>query len=229
MTILGASSQRMSLGGVRGATLARGAAALLLILWICGPAFCDEPVTHGTPTAESASKNPPEKAADKAGDKADAPQPKDKEGPPDEVTVLKEKILKVQNEGKLRFRKSVLCSSVQGYGQYSPVTGGPVSNKLILYVEPANYGVMISSDRYVIDCLVEITVIGGGGKVLHEAKQKLNFVTRTPKLDVYYAIGVQLKKPLEKSMTIKTVLHDNIKNESASTAITLNINQAHGV
>lgn len=149
--------------------------------------------------------------------------------PPDEVTKLKQQIVKAQNEGSLGFRKRILCSAVQGYGLYSPLKAGVPTTGIILYVEPANYGTMVGSDRYVIDCVVDIAVLGAGGKLLHEKKGKLNYVSRSPVLDIHFAVGLQLKKPLEKTVTIKTILHDNIKNERATDTLTLTINPGHGV
>lgn len=48
-----------------------------------------------------------------------AKQAKDKTQ--DEVATFKERIIKLRNKGKLRFRKIVPCKSVESFGSYTPM------------------------------------------------------------------------------------------------------------
>jgi hypothetical protein len=201
------------------------AGAVVLTCCLFCAAFAEPP---NAPESKSAEPSRPSDDAT-GGEKPRTDAAKESPEPPDEIARLKLQIVKTQNESPLGFRKRILCSAVQGYGLYSPLKAGVPTSNLILYVEPANYGTMAGSDRFVIDCVVDIAVVGNGGKVLYEKKGKLNYVSRSPILDVFYAVGIQLKKPLEKTVTIKMILHDNIKNERASTALTLTLNPGHGV
>lgn len=143
----------------------------------------------------------------------------------DEVRLLKQRIIELQNSGKLGFRKIVPCSSVEGYGMYSPMEpGGNVPN-LMLYVEPSNYSTMVTQDRYIVDCSVDLILTDLTGKVLGEKKGilRINRVSRSPILDLFYRIQIGAKKPPKQGFIVKTVLHDKIKNQSAGTSFRINI------
>ena len=155
------------------------------------------------------------------------PQKDDAASPeaPDETKPLKEQIIEIQNKGKLGYRRVVLCSAVEGFGMYSPVVAGQVPPRVIIYVEPSNVSTLVNDDRYVIDLSVDLFVIGEAGVPLF-AKQNLPIrkVSRSPFLDLHYAIGVDLKKYLKHSLiTIRTVLHDKIKNQSISRSIKIRL------
>ena len=144
---------------------------------------------------------------------------------PDEVRVLKERIIDVQNKGKLGFRKLVPCSAVDGFGTYSPLEPGQPLSKLVFYCEPANVSTLLSGDRYIIDCTVDFFLMDPSGKVLlgKEGVLKINRVSRSPILDLYFKVEMNLKKPLQRSMVLKIVLHDKIKNQSISATHRINV------
>lgn len=157
----------------------------------------------------------------------EVPEPP-KESPvaqPDEVQSLKEHIIDLQNKGKLGFRKVLLCSSVEGYGQYSPVTEGGPTRQLALYFEPANVSTLVSADRYVIDCTVDQFAYDASGKMIFGKSNimKIYRVSRSPVLDLYFHIGVGMKKPVQGTLILKTVLRDNIKNQTATAVNRVNI------
>lgn len=156
--------------------------------------------------------------------KPDAEQP-GKEEKADETLPLKLKIIELQNKGKLGFRTVVPCSLVEGFGVYSPIQPGQKFSKLIIYYEPANVSTMISQDRYVIDCSLDFFMTDPSGKVLlgKEKALTLNRVSRSPILDIFFKIEFNLKKPLSKSVILRTVLHDKIKNQSATSTFRINV------
>jgi hypothetical protein len=137
---------------------------------------------------------------------------------PDEVTKLKVQIIELQNKGKLGFRKVVACSAVEGYGSYSPLTTGESLTKIAFYCEPANVSTLISGDRYVIDCAVDVFLTDLTGKLLlgKQGIVKLNRVGRSPILDLYFPIQIDLQKLPVRQVIAKIVLHDKIKNQSVS-------------
>ena len=136
-----------------------------------------------------------------------------------EVSSLKAKIIETQNKGRLGFNKIVSCKSVEGFGIYAPVESAQPISKLIFYVEPANYSTLISADRYIIDCSVDFQILDASGKpiISNENALKINRVSRSPILDLFFRIEMNLKsvKKLE-TMFVRVVLHDKIKNQSAS-------------
>ncbi len=139
------------------------------------------------------------------------------------ILKLKHEILEMQNKGKLGFHKVVLCSSVDGYGQYSPIKPNSKVSRLTIYFEPANVSVMRSKNRYVIDCKIDIAAISSTGKVLAVKKNlSISRVTKSPPIDIYFKVNWNFKKAPKKGIILKTVLRDRIKNASASVTLRLN-------
>lgn len=143
----------------------------------------------------------------------------------DEVTRLKERIIELQNRGKLGFRKVIACSSVERFGVYSPLKPGTPISRLVLYFEPSNYSTLVTGDRHIIDCDVDLFVFNEEGRLIVGKKGilKIKRISRSPILDLYYKIRVDLKKRPKGDIVIKTVLRDNIKNDSVSASYRINV------
>jgi hypothetical protein len=157
-------------------------------------------------------------------------QPTDKKGtspaaPPDEAQAMKERIIDLQNKGKLGFRKIVACSTVEGFGVYSPIEPGQTVGKVVFYCEPANVSTLRSQDRYIVDCAVDFLLMDSSGKVLggKENALKINRISRSPVMDLYFKVEMRLRKLADRSVFIKTVLHDKIKNETVSVINRINV------
>jgi hypothetical protein len=147
--------------------------------------------------------------------------------PKSEVLALKEKILEIQNNLDLGFVKVVACNSAEGYGVYSPLEPNHPGTKVIFYVEPANYGVLRSEGRFVIDCTVDLFILDTTGKLLarNENVRKINKVSRSPVLDLFFTLELNIAKTVKaKSFIVKIVLNDRIKNKSASTSQRVQLN-----
>ncbi len=140
---------------------------------------------------------------------------KERPGGKDEVLELKKKILEIQNKAKLGFRKVVLCSKVEGFGVYSPLPKGKLIPHLVLYFEPANVSTLVSNDRYVIDCTVDIAILDATGRPVGGKVKSMKFhrVARSPVLDLYFKLPINFKKPPQKAFSLRVVLNDNIKNQ----------------
>ena len=153
--------------------------------------------------------------------KKDAPASK----APDEVQNLKERILELQNKGKLGFRKIVACRSVERFGSYSPVEPGQTVDKVIFYCEPSNVSTLKSGDRYIIDCSVDFFLTDSSGRLLVGKKNalKMNRISRSPVMDLYFKVEMRLKKFLDRTVFLKTVLHDKIKNQTISVTTRINV------
>jgi hypothetical protein len=141
----------------------------------------------------------------------------------DEIQQLKERIIKLQNEAKLGFRKVVACSSVEGFGIYSPLQAGKPVPRIFLYIEPANYSTMVSDSRYIVDCSFDLAIFSADGKMLGGHKGKLSRISRSPVLDLFVGAAINLNKPFQGDLVVKIVLRDNIKNDSVGATYRINI------
>ena len=186
-------------------------------------------ICAGVMIAEAAQsgKREPEKSEAVPGvvkkEKKDAATPE----APDEVQALKARIIDLQNKGKLGFRKIVRCSSVEGFGRYSPLEPGQPVSKIIYYCEPSNVSTMISGDRYVIDCTVDAFLMNQSGRVLLGRPNmfRIDRVSRSPVMDLYFKIEINARKLPVGKMMVKIVLHDKIKNQSVTTVHRMTVNR----
>ncbi len=142
-----------------------------------------------------------------------------------EVQALKARIIELQNKGKLGFRKIVRCKSVEGFGVYSPLESGEPISKIVFYCEPSNVSTMLSEGRYVIDCTVDAFLIDSMGRPLigKENIVRINRVSRSPLMDLYFKIEINAGKLPAGKMIAKIVLHDKIKNQSVSAVQRINV------
>jgi hypothetical protein len=142
-----------------------------------------------------------------------------------EIQKLKEQIIDLQNKGKLGFRKVVLCNSVEGYGLYSPFEPGQPITRILLYFEPSNVSTLVSGDRFIVDLAVDVFLLDASGKLIAGKQNmlKINKISRSPILDLFYKLEMKVKKPLKREILMKTVLHDRIKNQSTSMTYKINM------
>jgi hypothetical protein len=180
-----------------------------VIVCLIASAATDEQRKGGEDSGQVKSKDDPGSPEQK-GAAADAKA--------DEVLGFKERIIEFQNSGKLGFRKVVACSSVEGFGIYSPLQVGQSIGKTILYFEPSNVSTLVSGDRYIIDCTVDLFVVDSSGKSLggKENILRINRVSRSPILDLYYKVEMNINQPMKGDVFVKTVLRDKIKNQTVS-------------
>jgi hypothetical protein len=155
------------------------------------------------------------------------PEKKDSAGAeaPDEAQALKQKIIELQNKGKLGFRKIILCRSAEGFGVYSPLDPGQPVSKIVFYCEPSNVSTMLSGERYVIDCAVDAFLMDSSGRTLlgKENMLKINRVSRSPVMDLFFKVEINFRKLPARKMIAKIVLHDKIKNQSVTVIRKINM------
>jgi len=178
-------------------------------------AASDESEAEKTPPQSS-----PEQGVSKCEELGDSPT---KEA--SEIQTLKEKIIELQNKGKLGFRKVILCNSVEGFGLYSPFEPGQSLNRILLYFEPSNVSTLLSEGRFIVDLAVDVFILDSNGKVIggKENMLKINKISRSPILDLYYKMEMNVKKTAKREVLMKTVLHDRIKNQSTSMTYRINV------
>ena len=114
-----------------------------------------------------------------------------------EIQKLKEKIIELQNKSKLGFRKVVLCNSIEGFGLYSPFEPGQPFTRILLYFEPSNVSTLVSEGRFIVDLAVDVFLVDTDGKVIGGKQFKINKVSRSPILDLYYKLEMNVKMPLK--------------------------------
>jgi hypothetical protein len=133
--------------------------------------------------------------------------------------------VELQNRGNLGIGKMVLCSSVRGFGDYSPVNPSGALHKLVLYIQPSNYGTRVTSDRYFIDLTLDLAVYDDKGKLIRERAGilKLKRISRVPVLDLFFSPRINLRGALSRTLVIKTKLKDNIKNATATGTYRINV------
>jgi hypothetical protein len=164
--------------------------------------------------------SPQDRGASKNEEPGDAPTKETSE-----IQKLKEKIIELQNKGKLGFSKVVLCNSIEGFGLYSPFEPGQPLSRILLYFEPSNVSTLVSEGRFIVDLAVDVFLVDTGGKVIGGKQNmlKINKVSRSPILDLFYKLEMNIKKPLKREILMKTVLHDRIKNQSTSMTYKVNM------
>jgi hypothetical protein len=149
---------------------------------------------------------------------------------PDPVGELKQQIIQTQNKEKLGFSKVVLCSDIEGYGLFTPVKPGEKTGKLKIYIEPANIGMLVNQERYVIDCSMHIEVTDQAGKVVSQLKNvaRVHKTTRSPVFDTHFAVDMNFQNPLKADHKVKFILMDNVKGQKAILQLNLNVNKNQG-
>jgi len=192
----------------------------------------DQPLNTGLMIAASQDAEPPDPGAkppghaDSGAEALDSPSAI--KGTPDDIQSFKERIIESQNKGRLGFRKVVLCSSVEGFGIYSPLQPGQAASRILLYFEPSNFSTLVSEGRYIVDLAVDLSIFDAAGKLIggKENVLKINRVSRSPVIDLYYKMDINLKKPLKQHIVVRTTLHDRIKNQSVSASYKVNVHSA---
>lgn len=84
---------------------------------------------------------------------------------------------------------------------------------------------MLSGDRYVIDCAVDAFLMDSAGRLFvgKENILKINRVSRSPVIDLYFKVEINVRKLPAGKMIAKIVRHDKIKNQSVSAVQRINV------
>ncbi len=135
------------------------------------------------------------------------------------VAQLKEKIIDMQNEGKLGSKNFMLCNNIIGYGQYVAAQTNKVKSgsEICFYYEPLNLFTNRRNGGYHVWYTQDMILLDEKGKTIYNGPEALNFNYRTtsPVLDYYATNSLNLGNlPLGK-YTFKAVMHDKLKKEEA--------------
>jgi len=147
----------------------------------------------------------------------------------EKILELKDKIVRIQNQGELGFRNFTLCSKIISMGAYVPLPEPKIKTgkELLVYVyyEPANVFTNIQEGRYEFWFTQDMFVFDGGSELLLEKTDALSmrFNTATPLLDLYVTNTLTLTGLPVGKYTFKAVLHDVLRDAEATKTVDFEI------
>jgi hypothetical protein len=137
-----------------------------------------------------------------------------------DVSLLKEKIINLQNQYPLGIRTLVACSQVTDYGSYEPLPDNQVKagDVIFFYFEPQNPSTNTAGGAYEIWLTQDMLVFTEQQQEVFrkENAAEIHSQTRSPRLDVFGISQLTLEEVLPGKYLFKIILHDKIKNEEAS-------------
>jgi len=136
------------------------------------------------------------------------------------VVELKERIIDIQNKGKLGFRNFTRCENIITYGSYVQATDNKVKagSKLLFYYEPENVFTNRRGKTFQIWYTQDLIVKDADGDELLNSPDLLNFnyQTITPVLDLYATNSLELGDLPPGKYEFIAVIHDKLKKTSST-------------
>ena len=141
----------------------------------------------------------------------------------EKILKLKDEIVKIQNQGELGFRNFTLCSKIITMGHYVPLPEPKVKvgKPLLIYYEPANVFTNTQGGRYEFWFTQDMFLFDSKGELLYEKTDALSmhFNTATPLLDIFAWNELELTELPAGKYTYKAVLHDVLRDTTATKTI----------
>ena len=146
----------------------------------------------------------------------------------DEILVLKEKIIELQNKGKLGFTNFTLCSKIMGFASYVPLPEHVIdkNSTLLIYYEPINIFTNRKDDLYEIWYTQDMTLLKDNGEVVSHWNDILAFhyTTKKPVMDLFAQNSIELKGQLPVGKyKFKATLKDKLTEKTATHIIDFEI------
>lgn len=138
----------------------------------------------------------------------------------DEILNLKEKIIDLQNMGKLGYANFTMCSNIMGFASYVPLPE-PVLEKngtLLIYYEPINVFTNRKEGLYEIWYTQDMTLLNENGEVVSHWNDILTFhyTTQRPVMDLFAQNSIELKGLLPAGKyKFKATLKDKLSEKTA--------------
>ena len=137
-----------------------------------------------------------------------------------DVTLLKERIINLQNQYPLGIRTLVACSTVTGYGSYEPLSDNKIKagDVIFFYFEPQNPSTNKGEGTYEIWLTQDMFVLTEQQQEVFKKENafEIHYQTNSPRLDIYGVNQLTLDEVQPGKYLFKVVLHDKIKGEQAS-------------
>jgi len=146
----------------------------------------------------------------------------------DEILALKEKIIDLQNKGKLGFTNFALCSKIMGFASYVPLQESVIdkSDTLLIYYEPINIFTNRKDALYEIWYTQDMTLLKESGEIVSHWKDILTFhyTTKRPVMDLFAQNSIDLKGQLPAGKyKFKATLKDKLTEKTATHIIDFEI------
>jgi hypothetical protein len=137
-----------------------------------------------------------------------------------DVSLLKERIINMQNTYPLGIRILVACSQVTDYGSYDPLPDNKVKagDVIFFYFEPQNPSTKKTGGKYEIWLTQDMLVLTAQQQEVFKKENavEIHYQTTVPRLDIFGADKLTLDKISPGRYIFKAILHDKIKGEDAS-------------
>ena len=137
-----------------------------------------------------------------------------------DVSLLKEKIINLQNMYPLGIRTLIACSKVTDYGSYDPLPDNKVKSGdvIFFYLEPQNPSIKKGAGTYEIWLTQDMVVLTVQQQEVFKKENALDihYHTSSPRLDIYGVNELTLTDVSPGRYIFKAILHDKIKGETAS-------------
>jgi hypothetical protein len=137
-----------------------------------------------------------------------------------DVSLLKERIINIQNMYPLGIRTLLACSKVTDYGSYEPLPDNKVKSgtEIFFYFEPQNPSTKKAGGRYEIWLTQDMIVLNAQQQEVFKKENvvEIHYQTSAPRFDIYGVNQLTLADVPPGRYIFKAVLHDKIKGEIAS-------------
>jgi hypothetical protein len=137
-----------------------------------------------------------------------------------DVSLLKERIINLQNIYPLGIRTLIACSKVTDYGFYEPLPDNKVKagDVIFFYFEPQNPSTKKTAGSYEIWLTQDMVVLTEQQQEVFKKENavEIHYQTRSPRLDIYGVNQLTLTDIPPGRYIFKAILHDKIKGEAAS-------------
>ena len=144
-----------------------------------------------------------------------------------EILRLKEKIIDLQNKGKLGFKDLTLCSKIISFGAYVPLQEPKIKRggTLLVYYEPINVFTNRKKGTYEIWYTQDMILLNSKRKVIFKKEDALNFhyTFTSPVMDLYATNSLELGNLPPGKYIYRIVLKDRLKDEVAVKEISFEI------
>ncbi|MCP2604569.1 hypothetical protein NLC29_00235 [Candidatus Aminicenantes bacterium AH-873-B07] len=145
----------------------------------------------------------------------------------EEILKLKEKIIDLQNKGKLNFKDLTLCSKIISFGAYVPLQEPKIKRggSLLVYYEPVNVFTNRKKGTYEIWYTQDLILLDSKKKVIFKKEDALNFhyTFTSPVMDLYATNSLELGNLPKGKYIYKIVLKDKLKDAIAVKEISFEI------
>jgi hypothetical protein len=137
-----------------------------------------------------------------------------------DVSLLKERIINLQNMNPLGIRTLVACSQVTDYASYVPLPDNKVKSGdvIFFYFEPQNPSTNKAGGQYEIWLTQDMVIFTEQEEEIYKKANavEIHYKTNSPRLDIYGVNQMTLSNIPAGKYLFKAIVHDKIKGEEAS-------------